>query len=220
MIKLVVPAYFHPAVRPGDWELLVEHADMVRLVVLNVASGPGPAPDEAFLSAVRRLTKAGVAVAGYVDTDYGHRSRADVLCDMARYTDWYDVTGVFFDRVSAGRAELNHYASLSGAARGLGLTTVAFNHGTQPVEEYAHHADLLGTFEGPWPVYLDSAIPRWVRAYPPERFFHLVFAVPPAHLTVALTLATLRHAAAAFVTDQSGANPWLYLPPPLMAQPA
>ena len=46
--RLVVPAYFHPAVRPGDWEWLAEHADQVRLVILNVANGPGTRPDAPF----------------------------------------------------------------------------------------------------------------------------------------------------------------------------
>ena len=39
--RLVVPAYFHPAVHPGDWEWLAGHAERVRLVILNVRNGPG-----------------------------------------------------------------------------------------------------------------------------------------------------------------------------------
>lgn len=217
MITLLVPAYFHPAIRPDDWELLVENGPRVRAVVLNIASGPGSRLDEEFVPVLARLRAAGVTVAAYVDTDYGRRSAADVLAEMDRYTEWYGVAGVFFDRVSARREDVGEYAALAGAARAVGLTTVAFNHGTYPVEEYAAHADLLGTFEGPWPRYLGASVPRWVRSWPPERFFHLVFSVPPALLADALALARLRHAGSAFATDQGGANPWQYLPRGLVA---
>jgi spherulation-specific family 4 protein len=212
MTTLLVPAYFHPAIRPGDWELLVENASSVRAVVLNIASGPGSRVDQEFVPVVARLRDAGVTVAGYVDTDYGHRPAAGILAEMDRYAEWYGVAGVFFDRVSARRADLPEYAALSGAARAMGLTTVAFNHGVHPAEEYAAHADLLGTFEGPWRMYQGASVPRWVRSWPPERFFHLVFSVPSMLLPDALALARLRHAGSAFVTDLGGANPWQYLP--------
>ena len=43
--RLVVPAYFHPAVRPDQWEWLAEHAPRVRLVILNIQNGPGGTPE-------------------------------------------------------------------------------------------------------------------------------------------------------------------------------
>ena len=58
---------------------------------------------------------------------------------------------------------VGHYGGLAHGAREMRAHVVAFNHGTHPVEAYAEHADLLGTFEGPWRVYLDLAVPRWTR---------------------------------------------------------
>ena len=52
--RLVVPAYFHPAVHPGQWEWLAQHAAEVRLVILNIASGPGTRPEPVFQAAVAR----------------------------------------------------------------------------------------------------------------------------------------------------------------------
>ncbi|MGH3622741.1 MAG: spherulation-specific family 4 protein [Sciscionella sp.] len=210
--RLVVPAYFHPAVYPEQWAELAEHASQVRLVVLNPASGPGALVDPAFIPVLSRLRAAGVAIAGYVDTNYGRRPPADALADLGRYLDWYGVDGVMFDRVASGTADVRYYASLARSARTLGANEVTFNHGAHPVEAYAEHADLLGTFEAPWRVYLDLAVPRWVRDRPAERFYHLVYSVPRGHLGEAASLAARRNAGGVYVTDLGGDNPWRCLP--------
>jgi len=209
---LVVPAYFHPALYPDDWALLARRAEQIRLVVLNLANGPGTRPDDAFLPALAKLKDAGITVVGYVDTDYGRRDIGSALLEVNRYVDWYGVTGALFDRVSAGADELGHYAKLAARTRAIGLGTVAFNHGAHPFEGYVEHADLLGTFEGPWSAYLDAGIPRWIRSLPAERFYHLVFSVPRRYLGEALALARRRNAANAFVTNHGGSNPWRRLP--------
>ena len=85
--RLLVPAYFHPAVRPDDWAVLAARAAQVRLVILNLANGPGTRPDEACLPALDRLRAAGVGVIGYVDTDYGRRPpRRDGRVRLATWT--------------------------------------------------------------------------------------------------------------------------------------
>jgi len=215
--RLVVPAYFHPAVRPGDWAELARHPEQVRLVVLNPASGPGTGCDEAFLQPLERLAEAGIAVAGYVDTGYASCPAEDVLAQIRCYADWYSMTGVLFDRTSALSADLAHYTALAGAARELGMATVAFNHGAHPAEGYAAQADLLGTFEGTLPSYLDSVVPRWVRHWPADRFFHLVYEVPENYFGKVRRLADHRHAGGLFLTDQGGLNPWHRVPGGLLA---
>ena len=89
---------------------------------------------------------------------------------------------------------------------------MALNHGAHPIESYADHADLLGTFEGPWSAYLELAVPRWVRSRPAEQFFHLVYGVPVASFADARWLAAHRRASYAYVTDRTGDNPWDCLP--------
>lgn len=210
--RLVVPAYFHPALRPEEWSWLVEHPDQVRLVILNPASGPGARPDDLFVAVSRRLRAAGVSVAGYVDTDYGRRPRHAAVADIARYVEWFEVDGVLFDQVSSGAEQVGHYAELSRCARSMGLQTVMFNHGTHPIEDYAEHADILGTFEGPWHAYLGLAVPRWTRSLPPASFHHVVYAVPPDLLGEARVLASRRHAGNAYLTDAGGGNPYDRLP--------
>jgi len=210
--RMIVPAYFHPAAAPDQWDRMAAHADQIRLVVLNPASGPGDGPDLAFQPALRRLRQAGVRLIGYADTNYGQRPWRDALADVRRYLAWYQVAGVMFDRVSAGLADLRSYALLARRARQAGAEVVVFNHGVYPHPAYARHADVLGTFEGPWDVYLEQAVPQWTRAWPAERFYHVVYSVPPAQLTNAFLMAGRRRAGCAYLTDLSGGNPYRRLP--------
>jgi hypothetical protein len=215
--KLLVPAYFHPAVAPDDWAAMARQADQIQAVVLNPASGPGDAPDPLCQAAVAPLRAAGVTITGYADTNYGQRPWAEALEDIRRYREWYGVSGVMFDRVSAGLPDLRHYALLARRARKLGAGLVVFNHGVHPHEAYARHADILGTFEGPWGVYLQQAVPRWTRSWPAGRFYHVVYSVPPEQLGNALLLASRRRAGWVFATDASGGNPYRRLPAALPA---
>jgi hypothetical protein len=210
--RLVVPAYFRPETRPGDWDLLAEHAQQVRLVILNVANGPGPGPDRGYLRALERLRQAGVAVAGYVDTNYGQRQPREALADLGQFLKWYDVSGVCFDRVAVAAEQLTYYATLSRDARHLGVRIVLFNHGAHPLEAYAEHANLLGTFEGPWRAYLQLAVPRWTRSRSAGQFYHVVYAVPRENYDHAFLLAMRRRAGSVYITDRSGANPYDCLP--------
>ena len=210
--RLVVPAYFRPDTRPDDWQLLAARAQQVRLVILNLANGPGPQPDPAYYAALGRLREVGVAVAGYVDTNYGRRPAREALADLDLFLQWYAVSGVCFDRVSVTAEHLGYYAALSRDARGAGARVVLFNHGAHPLEAYAEHANLLGTFEGPWRAYLQLAVPRWTRSRPASTFYHVVYKVPRENFDHAFLLAIRRRAGWVYITDRSGANPYDGLP--------
>src|ERR1700728_3677451 len=100
MPQLIVPAYFHPASHPDEWAWLAERAAQIRLVVLNLADGPGSSPDAAVFPVLDRLQSAGVSVAGYVDTNYGQRPASQGLADLARDQECVKVGGVVFGRAS------------------------------------------------------------------------------------------------------------------------
>lgn len=210
--RLVVPAYFHPSAEPAGWEWLAAHPDQVRLVILNVINGPGVRPEPPFQSVARRLRDAGVDVIGYVDTAYGQRYPEQVDDEFGRYLDWYQVTGVCLDRVAATSPWVPHYAKLAASVREMGAKVVFFHHGTHPVEGYAEHADLLGTFEGPWSAYQRLDMPRWTAAWPAEKFYHVVHSVPPGHAGETIRLAVGRRVGAVYVTERSGPNPYDRLP--------
>lgn len=210
--RLIVPAYFHPAAHFGLWRQIAAHAASIRLVVLNVANGPGLARSPDFDGALDLLRQAGIGVAGYVDTNYGQRPAEATLADVQRFLNWFDVAGMFFDRVAVGPEQLDYYATLARRSRDLGTETVVFHHGAHPLEAYAEHADIIGTFEGPWEPYLRLAVPRWTRSRPATTFYHVVYSVPPEHAADACLLATRRRACCAYITDRGGDNPYDGLP--------
>jgi hypothetical protein len=209
---LVVPAYFHPAVRPRQWQWLAEHAPRIRLVILNIASGPGTGPQDVFQTAVDPLRAAGVCVIGYVDTGYGRRDAGVVLAELGRYQEWYGVRGVCFDQVAAGTEDLGYYAGAAAGARAMGAEVVFFNHGTHPAPGYARHADLLGTFEGTWPAYQRLRTPDWTLRWPSSTFYHVVHSVPAARIPAAWRLAARHRAGAVYITERCGPNPYDGLP--------
>ena len=209
---LVVPAYFHPAVHPRQWQWLAEHAPRIRLVILNIASGPGTRPQDVFLTAVDLLHAAGVCVIGYVDTGYGRRDAGVVLAEAGRYQDWYGVRGVCFDQVAAAGEGLGYYAGVAAGARTMGAEVVFFNHGTHPAPGYARHADLLGTFEGTWAAYQQLRTPEWTRHWPPSKFYHVVHSVPVARIPAAWQLTARHRAGAVYITERRGPNPYDSLP--------
>ncbi|MER6996808.1 spherulation-specific family 4 protein [Streptomyces sp. NPDC000410] len=215
-MTLLIPLYIHPAQDPDAWRLLAAASERVYGVVLNAANGPGAAPDPAFVSAARDLRAAGTRVLGYVDMDYGARPDSAVLDDLDRHRTWYGTDGCFFDQVPADRSALPGCRRLVRAARQRDATTVVLNPGVHPAPGYARIADLLVTFEGPWPVYRSAFTrPRWTARHPPERFCHLVYGVPPALSSVAERAARERGAGVSCAVAGTLPNPWAAPPPGL-----
>lgn len=209
-LAVLVPAYFHPALFPAEWARLAD--PRLGAVVLNVQSGPGSVRDRAFAAAVDRVLAAGGRVTGYIDTAYGARPARDIDADARRYRAWYGVADVFLDQVAAEPEKLGGYRWLAEGLRSRGAGLVVGNHGVHPDPGYASIADLLVTFEGPWPVYRRMRPPGWATRLPAGRLCHLVYAVPPTAYETALRLARRNNAGVVYITDGDGANPWDRLP--------
>lgn len=217
-LSLAVPAYFHPSQKPELWRGLPGIADLLRFVILNVNSGPGPEVDPSYVRVVAALRAAGIRVLGYVDTAYGRRRPEEIARDADAYRVRYGVDGVFLDQVSSGLDQLDHYAQCVVAARTAGAHFVALNPGVHPHPGYIDIANVTVTFEGTWENYEALAVPEWVSRYSPRRFCHLVHSVPPDAFARGLDLAGERHVRSVCLTDGTGANPWDRLPTALTAE--
>jgi Spherulation-specific family 4 len=211
-LRLGVPAYFHPAIAPADWRALASASAAAPIIVLNVASGPGRAPDPGLATAAREARRAGARVLGYVDTGYGSRQAARIRRDVHNYRAWYGLDGIYFDRASAGKSDLPVYGAISAAARRAGITVIALGHGVYPEPGYTALADLIVAFEGPWSAYRELSVPAWARRTPHPTFWHLVYETPLPALGQAVGQAARRNAGVVYVTDRGGANPWDGLP--------
>lgn len=188
--RLLIPAYFHPAAEPAAWTALGAAAPRLAAVVINPASGPGPARDPAYAGVLPGLRD--TRVLGYVDTDYGRRPHGRVVAEIAAYRRWYAVDGVFLDQAADDPAALPHYARLAVAARSLGASFLALNPGLPPDPAYLDLADLVVTFEGPWSAYGGREADAGV---------HLVYAAPADALV---------HG---YATPGTLPNPWSVLGP-------
>jgi hypothetical protein len=208
MNTLLIPYYEHPAVRPAEWAAILAAAPRLYGVVLNPASGPGDRPDPGFAETAARLRTAGVTLLGYTDTGYGTRPYKDVVRDLRRHREWYGTHGAFLDQVPTGIGALPHCERLTVAARTLGCTTLALNHGTPPHPAYAALADLLVTFEGPWTTYRRT--PVQPRNYASGVLCHLVYGVPPGADVEGA--ARERGADVHCAVPGTGAHPWGTLP--------
>ncbi|WP_323185545.1 spherulation-specific family 4 protein [Kitasatospora sp. NBC_01287] len=213
--RLLVPLYVHPAVDPAAWQAVAAAGpERVRAVVLNVANGPGPEPDQAFVQAAAELAGAGIPLLGYVDTGYGRRPHAEVVAEVLNHRQWYGTTGVYFDQAAAHQAALAHYRRLTTAARAAGCELVVLGHGVHPEPSFAGHelGDVLVTFEGSWSEYDALVLPLWTGHHPAERFCHLVYGVPAERAEAAGALLASRRAGVGCAVPGSGTNPWSELP--------
>jgi hypothetical protein len=201
---LLVPAYV-----PPDAVSQLARDARPRLLVVNPASGPGSARDDAYAGAVRAAQRAGTRVLGYVATGYGVRPRAHVEADVARYREWYGTDGVFLDEAAAAPSLLGHYRALVDRARATGARFVVLNPGTVPDRGYFDVADVVVTFEGPYHSLGAAAerTPGWV---PRDRSAVLVYDATPAQ--AATVVADAGHAGYVYATSGRLPHPWGTLP--------
>jgi hypothetical protein len=202
-VTTLLPLYVYPTDDPDAWATIAANRWDVSVVV-NVHNGPGERYDPAYGYATTALAEARVPMLGYVDVGYGLRPMADVHADIASWRA-YPVGGVFFDQVPSDRASLGWMTLAAAPVRGR----IVLNPGVRPHPGYAALADLVCTFEGPWPRYRATpAQPDWPNAA------HLVYDVPVNDLAEA-TRRLYRRVAHGLVTDLAGANPYRGLPAPL-----
>ncbi|WP_159450217.1 spherulation-specific family 4 protein [Demequina sp. NBRC 110056] len=217
-LTLAVPAYFHPAVAEKRWRRLVRIAPLLRFVIVNPHNGPGERLDPAYPPVIEELRGAGVRIVGYVDTDYGRCTPAEIGAEVRTFRERYGVQGVFMDQVSSGLDDLDHYAQCVAAARTAGAPFVVLNAGTEPHRGYVDLANVTVTFEGTWAQYTNLTTPAWAERYPASRFCHLVHSLPRSMYSEGVDLATQHHVGSVFLTHRRGDNPWSDVPQRLLGE--
>ncbi|KAG6892812.1 hypothetical protein C0992_012400, partial [Termitomyces sp. T32_za158] len=103
------------------------------LIIVNPASGPGPAdsqPDTNYQVCISQLRTTGAAsgenvkILGYVATAYGSRAAIDIATDIDTYVGWsgaYRPEGIFFDESTGDPALVSQYQEYASYAKtGLG----------------------------------------------------------------------------------------------------
>ncbi len=152
---------------------------------------------------------------GYVDTGYAARPMGDVCGDIAAYAAESPLDGIFLDQVSIAPSDQRYYAAAAGAIKAQSTgTLIVLNPGTPPPESSMTFADIVVTFENTDDASISTyAAARWMRRYPPERFWHLIYGAPTTKaMRRAMTLSKRRRAGWVYVTPDTLPNPWSTLP--------
>ena len=217
-LDIVVPAYFYPSAG-SDWNDLNAAADDVPITaIMNPGNGPGNFQDSNYVSAVNSFRAAGGRVIGYVYSSYTDRPLQQVLDDIDRYDDWYNIDGIFVDEMAnTGPAErLNYYRYIYNHVKSIDPNwEVMGNPGTTTLEQYLTWptADRLMVFENVGTSYPGYSPSSWNFNYDRSSFVHLVHTEPSsANMLSHLELAVQRNTSGIYVTDDVMSNPWDRLP--------
>lgn len=209
--ETLVPAYFYPG---AGWIRAIRSRPAPGIMIIDItSSGAGRAPDRNYAAAVSRARAAGIMILGYSSTDYTRRPAAAVQADVRHYRTWYDVTDIFLDEVTTGRAGLAYYRRLAGYIHRVNPgSTVMLNPGAYPDEQYMSAGNIVMVFEDSYASYLRLHVPRWAGRFPRARFAQVIYATPRSQLSRAISLALRRNAGYLYVTGRGGANPYGSLP--------
>ncbi|MCA1668685.1 MAG: spherulation-specific family 4 protein [Thermomicrobia bacterium] len=210
--RLAIPAYFTPG---PCWTRLNAAANAVGIAVINPRNGPGGDALAAYDAPTQQSRARGIAVIGYVDTGYAARPKDDVCRDIAAYATGCHLDGIFLDQVSIARADQRYYAAVADTIKVQSTEAlIVLNPGVSPPEAMMAFADIVVTFENIYDAYTGAyATARWMRRYPPERFWHLIYGAPTMQaMRRAMALSTRRRAGWVYVTPDTLPNPWSALP--------
>jgi hypothetical protein len=207
----LVPAYFYPG---SDWSQAIASRPPPGVMIVDItSSGAGIAPNRIYQVTLKHARAAGITLAGYVNTDYGHRPVTAVEADVRHYRSWYGVTSIFLDEVASGPSGLPYYRQLAryihAAVPG---SKVVLNPGTYPDEGYLSVGDIVMVYENTYADYLRLRVPGWVHKFPAGKFAYAVYGAGQDQLARVIALALSRHAGYVYVTSGSGTNPYGSLP--------
>jgi hypothetical protein len=230
-VTALVPAYFYPSSwEPSPWDDLTAAAPVIPIVaIMNPDSGPGPASNSDYVTAVSKLQAAGGQVIGYIYTSYGARDSADILAAVQSYINWYNVDGIFLDEMGNQDGTLD-YVALYDAIKALCPNLLVVGNPGIPfaqVEGYLAAADTLNIFEGPlttsttgaanFAQYPDqgpyAGLPLWFENVNSSQIANIVYGVSTeAQARWALLKARRYHASYVYITDENLPNPYAGLP--------
>jgi hypothetical protein len=218
--RIAIPSYQDPGSPQWiGWRAL--GASSVGIMIVNLNNGDDTTYYPSVDQAIRNTRKLGIFVVGYVYTGYGQRDPAVVRAKVDAVFRNYLVDVIFFDEVptdcggkSVAGSNYRYYQNLADHVRRnqAGGRIVTLNPGTQPNDDcWMSIANILVTAESSsLQDYLQNYQPEtWFHRYPPDRFWHIVYAVPStAQLNDVIALSLKRGAGWVYVTDRGASNPY------------
>lgn len=145
---IIVPLYSYPG---QGWQSLIQekqaYPSVPVIAIINPASGPGGSQDPNYVSGIQQLESAGITVIGYVATGYGGDPVSQVEQEIYTYSQFYQLTGIFFDEMASVTGYESYYSTLTSYAESLGYNLTVGNPGTSIPASYIGTVDNLVIYE-------------------------------------------------------------------------
>ena len=223
--KILLPLYIYPNwYEPQSyvWSNVVSAAAKVPIVaIINPNNGPdGQPPNEDYKKGLAQLRQGNITLLGYVYTQYGDRSIADVKQDIILYARHYNLDGIFLDESASNVKQVDYYQDIYQYIKdNTHLDLVIINPGTHIDEAYlakpaADTAVILENNPQAWKEYQPQP---YINNYNARRFASLIHSVADIDtMKICINLATQRNIGYIYVTDDSpitgDKDPWNSLP--------
>lgn len=211
-VTLLVPAYQYPTV-DGFWPGLEANSPPVKYLVANPSSGPGASPNSDYVTAINAAQAAGITVLGYINTADGTVPVSTAVTQAGQWASFYGVTSLFYDNAATSPAFLPYYSQLCTVAHATSGAIAVLNHGAIPDPGYASIGDVLLVYESPQSAWSAFTPPAWFALYPASKFAVLVYDIPDqGTMTTIMGQVQSFGVGQAYLTDETGANPYDTLP--------
>jgi spherulation-specific family 4 protein len=217
-LRLLVPTYIYPR---GDgrkeWQRLFDAASKVEIVAIaNPNSGPGDELNPDYTAIFTEATNQGVTLVGYVSTDFGKRTQAEIKQDVDTWVRYYpQIRGFFFDQQPREGRYVVHFAELRDYARQkLRDPLVITNPGVPCDEAYLAQAvsDVTCVFVN-YQGFEQFEPPATFKAYDPSRFAAMPYNISDVEtMRTVVKDAIIKRIGYLYISDAKPPNQWGKLP--------
>lgn len=170
----------------GNWDRTAASPDCMAPAIINSGNGPGATKSDDWARQISIIRAKGMKAIGYVSTQYGKRAVADILADVEKHVEFYQVDGIFLDEMSNGSGDQAQYTQqykdiYTTLKKNYGSAFwVVGNPGTPTTEEILSCADTVVVYESDADYYLNpqwDIHPTYYEKYPSTKFWHVVHSV-------------------------------------------
>jgi len=209
----IVPLYTYPT--DSSWDVLIAakqaHPGVIVQAIINPASGPGDARDQAYADGIAALDAAGVVVVAYVTTSYAGKDPSDVRSEIDQYHSWYPgLRGIFFDEMSNTPGDEDYYTALTQYVKSLGFSLTIGNPGAESAPEFVGTVDTILIYESQG-LPTVGALGGWHEQFDRSNFGIIPYGV--SSFDPSFVAAARPFVGFVYVTDDQLPNPWDSLPP-------